>query len=63
MIGRAGKLERLGLAEQVGSARWELKPGLGSAQINTFVKPTLEIISANYSLRLSPYSMASLLII
>ena len=28
MIGRAGKLERLGLAEQIGSARWELKPGL-----------------------------------
>jgi type IV secretory pathway VirD2 relaxase len=31
MIGRAGKLERLGLAEQVGSARWELKPGLEPA--------------------------------
>ena len=31
MIGRAGKLERLGLAEQIGSARWELKPGIESA--------------------------------
>jgi type IV secretory pathway VirD2 relaxase len=31
MIGRVGKLERLGLAEQVGSARWELKPGLEPA--------------------------------
>jgi hypothetical protein len=31
MIGRAGKLERLGLAEQIGSARWELKPGLEPA--------------------------------
>ena len=31
MIGRAGKLERLGLAEQVGSVRWELKPGLEPA--------------------------------
>ena len=28
MIGRAAKLERLGLAEQVGSAQWTLKPGL-----------------------------------
>ena len=28
MLGRAAKLERLGLAEQVGSARWSLKPGL-----------------------------------
>ena len=28
MLGRAAKLERLGLAEQVGSARWTLKPGL-----------------------------------
>ena len=28
MLGRAAKLERLGLAEQVGSARWMLKPGL-----------------------------------
>ena len=27
MIGRAAKLERLGLAEQVGPARWTLKPG------------------------------------
>jgi len=31
MIGRAGKLEHLGLAEQIGSARWELKPGLEPA--------------------------------
>ena len=31
MIGRAAKLERLGLAEQIGSARWELKPGLEPA--------------------------------
>ena len=31
MIGRAGKLERLGLAEQIASARWELKPGLEPA--------------------------------
>ena len=31
MIGRAGKLERLGLAEQIGSARWKLKPGLEPA--------------------------------
>lgn len=28
MLGRAGKLERLGLAERLGSARWELKPEL-----------------------------------
>jgi type IV secretory pathway VirD2 relaxase len=28
MIGRAAKLERLGLAEQVGPAQWTLKPGL-----------------------------------
>ena len=28
MLGRAAKLERLGLAEQVGPARWTLKPGL-----------------------------------
>ena len=28
MLGRAAKLERLGLAEQVGSAQWTLKPGL-----------------------------------
>jgi type IV secretory pathway VirD2 relaxase len=28
MLGRAAKLERLGLTEQVGSARWTLKPGL-----------------------------------
>jgi type IV secretory pathway VirD2 relaxase len=28
MLARAAKLERLGLAEQVGSARWTLKPGL-----------------------------------
>ena len=28
MIGRAVKLERLGMAEQVGPARWTLKPGL-----------------------------------
>jgi type IV secretory pathway VirD2 relaxase len=27
MLGRAAKLERLGLAEKVGSARWTLKPG------------------------------------
>ncbi len=31
MLGRAAKLERLGLAEQIGSARWELKPGLEPA--------------------------------
>jgi type IV secretory pathway VirD2 relaxase len=31
MLGRAGKLERLGLAEQVGSAQWTLKPGLEPA--------------------------------
>jgi type IV secretory pathway VirD2 relaxase len=28
MLGRSAKLERLGLAEQVGSARWTLKPDL-----------------------------------
>ena len=28
MLGRAAKLERLGLAEQVGTGRWTLKPGL-----------------------------------
>lgn len=28
MLGRVAKLERLGLAEQVGTARWTLKPGL-----------------------------------
>ena len=28
MLGRAAKLERLGLAEQVGWARWTLKPGI-----------------------------------
>ena len=28
MLGRAAKLERLGLAEQIGTARWTLKPGL-----------------------------------
>jgi type IV secretory pathway VirD2 relaxase len=28
MLGRAGKLERLGLAEQIGPASWTLKPGL-----------------------------------
>ena len=28
LLGRAAKLERLGLAEPIGSARWELKPGL-----------------------------------
>jgi hypothetical protein len=28
MLGRAAKLERLGLGEPVGSARWTLKPGL-----------------------------------
>jgi type IV secretory pathway VirD2 relaxase len=28
MIGRAAKLDRLGLAEQVGPAQWTLKPGL-----------------------------------
>ena len=27
MLGRAAKLERLGLAEKVGAARWTLKPG------------------------------------
>jgi type IV secretory pathway VirD2 relaxase len=31
MVGRAAKLERLGLAEQVGSAQWTLKPGLEPA--------------------------------
>jgi hypothetical protein len=31
LVGRAGKLERLGLVEQIGSARWELKPGLEPA--------------------------------
>ena len=31
MLGRAAKLERLGLAEQVGVARWALKPGLEPA--------------------------------
>ena len=30
-LGRAAKLERLGLAEQVGSAQWTLKPGLEAA--------------------------------
>ena len=28
MLGRAARLERLGLTEQVGSSRWTLKPGL-----------------------------------
>ena len=28
MLGRAAKLERLGLAEQIGSARWTLKPDI-----------------------------------
>ena len=31
MLGRAAKLERLGLAEPIGSARWTLKPGLEPA--------------------------------
>jgi type IV secretory pathway VirD2 relaxase len=31
MIGRAAKLERLGLADQVGPAQWTLKPGLEPA--------------------------------
>ena len=31
MLGRAAKLQRLGLAEQVGSAQWTLKPGLEPA--------------------------------
>ena len=31
MIGRAAKLERLGLAEQVGPAQWTLKPGVEPA--------------------------------
>jgi type IV secretory pathway VirD2 relaxase len=31
MLGRAAKLERLGLAEQFGSAQWILKPGLEPA--------------------------------
>jgi type IV secretory pathway VirD2 relaxase len=31
MLGRAAKLERLGLAEPVGAARWMLKPGLEPA--------------------------------
>ena len=32
MIGRAAKLERLGMAEQVGPAQWTLKPGLDLGQ-------------------------------
>ena len=31
MLGRAAKLERLGLAEQVGPAQWALKPGIEPA--------------------------------
>ncbi len=31
MLGRAAKLERLGLAEQVGPAQWTIKPGLEPA--------------------------------
>jgi type IV secretory pathway VirD2 relaxase len=31
MIGRAAKLERLGLADQIGAAQWILKPGLEPA--------------------------------
>ena len=31
MIGRAAKLERLGLAEQIGPAQWTMKPGLEPA--------------------------------
>jgi type IV secretory pathway VirD2 relaxase len=31
MIGRAAKLERFGLAEQVGTAQWTLKPGIEPA--------------------------------
>jgi type IV secretory pathway VirD2 relaxase len=31
LLGRAAKLERLGLAEQIGVARWTLKPGLEPA--------------------------------
>ena len=31
MVGRAAKLQRLGLAEQVGPAQWTLKPGLEPA--------------------------------
>jgi type IV secretory pathway VirD2 relaxase len=31
LIGRATKLERLGLAEQIGPAQWSLKPGLESS--------------------------------
>jgi type IV secretory pathway VirD2 relaxase len=31
LVGRAGRLERLGLAEQIGSARWQLGPGLEPA--------------------------------
>ena len=31
MLGRAAKLERLGLAEQIGPAQWTLKPGLEPA--------------------------------
>jgi type IV secretory pathway VirD2 relaxase len=31
MVGRAARLERFGLAEQVGSAQWALKPGLEPA--------------------------------
>ena len=30
LLGRAAKLERLGLAEPIGSARWTLKPGIES---------------------------------
>ena len=32
MVGRAAKLERLGLAEQVGPAQWTLKLGIEPAQ-------------------------------
>ncbi len=31
MIGRAGKLERLGFAEQIGPAQWTMKPGIEPA--------------------------------
>jgi type IV secretory pathway VirD2 relaxase len=31
MLGRAAKLERLGLADRIGAARWTLKPGLEPA--------------------------------
>jgi type IV secretory pathway VirD2 relaxase len=38
LIGRAGKLERLGLAEPIGPAQWSLKPGLEPALRNLGVR-------------------------